>query len=500
MKKNSLIFGLILAVSLLSGCESQLDKVNPNAVTSENFFKTAAELEKGVNAAYTTLNGSYLVGDCYVWLHDLRSDDFVGTTLADDRGEILRGTLGVNNSYVERVWKGFYIVIHRANVVINNTITNDGDDPNGQLRNRVVAEAKFLRAFSYFELASLWGGVPLITKPISDFSGFVSRSTQQAVYEAAIKDLQEAAEALPATYPAASNGRATKGAANALLGRIYMQMGNYSNAKTYLDKVKASGLYSLMADNNDNFKEETEFNKESIFECVFSPYPSAAEDEGDDYAQGLYRESTNGTRQYDMNTGNGIVLPASTLKDAFETGDIRKKVAMYEVGDIWAGGTMSQESWKKYTLSYKNSNPGNVASAINRRMIRYAEVVLMLAECENEAGNTANALSLLNQIRSREDLKTAKFSLLPNVQFPCKTKDEVLQAIMHERKVELAGEQVRNRDIMRWRAAGKLALLGGEPISYFQANKHGLLPIPQSEIDRNIKLGDGGVPAQNPGY
>jgi len=500
MKKNSLIFGLILAIGLLSSCESQLDKVNPNAVTSENYFKTAAELEKGVNAAYTTLNGSYLVGNCYIWLHDLRSDDFVGTTLADDRGEVLRGTVGVNNSYVERVWKGFYIVIHRANVVINNTIENDGDDPNGQLKNRVVAEAKFLRAFSYFELASLWGGVPLITKPVADFNGFVPRSTQQAVYEAAIKDLQEAADVLPASYQAASNGRATKGAANALLGRIYMQMGDYNNAKTYLEKVRTSGTYSLVDDNNENFREETEFNKESIFECVFSPYPSAAEDEGDDYAQGLYRESTNGTRQYDMNTGNGIVLPAPTLKSAFETGDIRKKVAMYEVGDTWAGGTMSQESWKKYTLSYKNANPGNVASAINRRIIRYAEVLLMLAECENETGSINNALARLNEVRSRADLKAAKFSLLPTAQFPCSTKDEVLQAIMHEKKIELAGEQVRNRDIMRWRAAGKLALLGGEPISYFQANKHGLLPIPQSEIDRNIKLGDGGVPAQNPGY
>lgn len=500
MRKYSSILKFITAFTLLTSCESQLDKVNPNAVTSENYFKTAAELEKGVNAAYTTLNGSYLVGNCYIWLHDLRSDDFVGTTLADDRGEILRGTLGVNNSYVERVWKGFYIVIHRANVVINNTITGDPDDANGAWRSRVVAEAKFLRAFSYFELASLWGGVPLITKPVTDFSGFVPRSTQAAVYQAALNDLKEAAEALPASYDTRDNGRATRGAANALLGRVYMQMGDFANAKTYLEKVRASGLYALTGDSNENFREESEFNKESIFECVFSPYPSAAEDEGDDYAQGLYRESTNGTRQYDMNTGNGIVLPAPSLKTDFETNDIRKKAAIYEVGDTWAGGKMTQESWKKYTLSYKNATPGNVASAINRRMIRYAEVLLMLAECENETGSLTNAIARLNDIRNRADLKTAKLAQFPNAAFPCKTKDDVMKAIMHERKVELAGEQVRNRDLMRWRAAGKLALAGGDPINYFQANKHELLPVPQSEIDRNIALGTGGVPAQNPGY
>ncbi|WP_215239657.1 RagB/SusD family nutrient uptake outer membrane protein [Dyadobacter helix] len=500
MKKYSLILGFISALTLLSSCEKQLDKVNPNAVTSENYFKTSKELEKGVNAAYTTLNGSYLVGNCYIWLHDLRSDDFVGTTLADDRGEILRGTHGVNNSYIERVWKGFYIVIHRANVVINNTVENDPDDSGNQLKNRVVAEAKFLRAFSYFELASLWGGVPLITKPVSDFSGFVARSTQKAIYEAAIADLKEAAGVLPASYGAADNGRATQGAANALLGRIYMQMNDYANAKMYLEKVRTSNLYSLVGNSNENFQEETEFNKESVFEVVFSPNPSAAEDEGDDYAQGLYRESTNGTRQYDMNTGNGVVLPAPGLKAGFEKDDIRKKTAIYEVGDTWAGGLMTQESWKKYTLSYKNAMPGNVASGINRRLIRYAEVLLMLAECENETGNLPGAIARLNEVRSRADLKAAKLSLYPTAAFPCNTPDEVLKAVMHEKKVELAGEQVRNRDIIRWRAAGKLALLGGEPISYFQASKHGLLPIPQSEIDRNIALGSAGVPAQNPGY
>lgn len=499
MKKYNLLLTLIGIFALLSSCENQLNKVNPNAVTSENYFKTSVELEKGVNAAYTTLNGSYLVGNCYIWLHDLRSDDFVGTTLADDRGEILRGTLGVNNSYIERVWKGFYIVIHRANVVINNTIESDPDDAGLAKRNRVVAEAKFLRAFSYFELASLWGGVPLITKPVDNFSGFVARSSQQAVYEAAIKDLKEAADALPATYDAANNGRATKGAANALLGRVYMQMNDYANAKTYLEKVRTSNLYSLVANSNENFQEETEFNKESVFEVVFSPYPSAAEDEGDDYAQGLYRESTNGTRQYDMNTGNGVVLPATKLKSDFEAADIRKKVAIYEVGDTWAGGVMTQESWKKYTLSYKNSNPGNVASAINRRLIRYADVLLMLAECENEAGTAQNAIARLNDVRNRADLKAAGVATYPNAAYPCTTKDEILKAVMHERKVELAGEQVRNRDILRWRAAGKLALLGGEPISYYQA-KHNLLPIPQSEIDRNIALGTGGVSAQNTGY
>lgn len=499
MKANHLI--IIMLIAGLTACEKKLDKTNPNSVTTDQYFKTSKELERGVNAAYTTLNGSYLVGSSYVWLQDLRSDDLGATTLADERGDILRGTLGVTNSYVERIWRGWYIVIHRANGVINNTVANHPDDPTGTLKNRVVAEAKFLRGMAYFELASLWGGVPLIAQVVSNFSDFKPRSTQQAVYEFAIQDLKDAAAVLPATYDAADNGRATSGAANAVLGKIYMQMRDYPNAKVYLEKVRTSGLYELVANSNDNFREETEFNKESIFECIFVPLQSAAEDEGDDYTQGQYRESTNGFRQYDMNTGNGVVLPSVGLKNEYEANDPRRKALMYDIGDAWAGGVMTQESWKKYTLSYKNPTPGNTASGINRRMIRYAEVLLMLAECENEVNQPGLAIDRLNEVRQRADLVTAGLPEYPIAGlFPCNSKDEITKAIIHEKRVELSGEQVRNRDLLRWRTEGKLALTGGDPIPYFQQNKHELLPIPQSEVDRNLALGKGDVPAQNPGY
>lgn len=500
MKINRFIMILLFATGLYS-CEKQLDKINPNSITTDQYFRTSKELERGVNAAYTTLNGSYLIGSSYVWLQDLRSDDLGATTLADERGDILRGTLGVTNSYVERIWRGWYIIIHRTNVVINNTVTSDPDDANGALKNRVVAEAKFLRGLAYFELASLWGGVPLITKPVTGFSDFEPRAKQEAVYAFAIQDLKDAADVLPATYDAAENGRATSGSANAVLGKLYMQMRDYTNAKVYLEKVRSSGLYELVANSNHNFQEETEFNKESVFESVFVPLQGAAEDEGDDYAQGQYRESTNGFRQYDMNTGNGVVLPSATLKNEYEANDPRRKAMMYDVGDAWAGGAMTQESWKKYTLSYKNATPGNTASGINRRVIRYAEVLLMLAECENENNQPGLAIDRLNEVRSRADLVAAGLPEYPIAGlFLCNTKDEITKAIIHEKRVELSGEQVRNRDLLRWRAEGKLALVGGDPLPYFQQGKHELLPIPQSEIDRNLALGKGEVPAQNPGY
>lgn len=500
MKKLT-FYATALSIIFLSSCEKDLNKANPNSITTDQYFKTSAQLEKAANAAYTTLNGSYLMGSAYIWLNDLRSDEFVGTTLADERGDILRGNIGVTNSYVEKVWRGFYIVIHRCNVVINNTVDKDPEDPGNVLKNRVVGEAKFLRALSYTELTTLWGAVPLITDAVKDFGDFSPRASVESVLNAAINDLKEAADVLPDEYEIKDNGRATKGAANALLGRIYMQMGDFTNAKIYLEKVRSSGLYSLEENFNNNFIEETEFNGESVFECIFSPQPDAAEDEGDDYQQALYRESTTGMRQYDMNTGNGVVLPSQGLKNEFEDNDPRYKGTIYDAGDTWAGGIMTQESWKKYTLSYKNPTPGSVANGINRRYMRYAEVLLMLAECENETENLTGAIDRLNDVRLREDLVAAGLPQYPIAGlFPCGNKDEVMLAIMHEKRAELAGEQVRNRDILRWRAQGKLALSGPDPITYFQANKHELLPIPQSEIDRNLALGNGGIPAQNVGY
>ena len=143
-------------------------------------------------------------------------------------------------------------------------------------------------------------------------------------------------------------------------------------------------------------------------------------------------------------------------------------------------------------------------SGNNQRLIRYADVLLMLAECENETGNIGPAIGYLNQVRARPSVAMPPYPvayanpLAP--QYPCNNKNEVTKAIMHERMVELGDEEVRNIDIARWRKKGYYPAIVPEPLTYFQAGKHELLPIPQAEIDNNPKLGTGGVPKQNPGY
>jgi starch-binding outer membrane protein, SusD/RagB family len=154
-------------------------------------------------------------------------------------------------------------------------------------------------------------------------------------------------------------------------------------------------------------------------------------------------------------------------------------------------GGQEKISWKKYTSLYKN-NATFYTGPMNMRIIRYAEVLLNLAEVENELGNSSTAIGYLNEIRNRPSVSLPNYPIAGK--YPVNSKDEVFKAIVHEKRVELAGEQHRNREILRWRRQGKLAT---EPIPYFQANKFERLPIPQVEFATNASLTPGD---QNPGY
>lgn len=153
-------------------------------------------------------------------------------------------------------------------------------------------------------------------------------------------------------------------------------------------------------------------------------------------------------------------------------------------------GKTQKVSWRKYSVLYKLDN-GFAQSGINMRIMRYADVLLLLAECENELGNQAAAVTLLNQVRARKSVEMPPY---PTKNYPAKTQSEVFDAIVHERMVELSAEQIRNFDIVRWRKNKKQK---SEPLSYFIAGKHEFLPIPQSEIDNNPKIEQ---KDQNPGY
>ncbi|CCG98161.1 RagB/SusD domain protein [Fibrella aestuarina BUZ 2] len=513
MKRYPILTGALL-LSLAVGCnEKSLDQLNPNAVTTDSYFKTDGQIRSAVNGIYAALQSTNLVAREWFFIHDLRSDDVAagGGQLETPRNQLLTGAYDTGNSVMSSVWTGDYRVIHRANVVIDKAAVATTLTP--AVSKQAVGEAQFLRSWAYFDLVSMWGGVPLYKNYVTTIAGSQPRASEADVYAFIIADLKAAQDALPATYDAANLGRVTKGAAQMLLARVYMQQGDYTNAKTELQKVISSGQYSLVSEYSDNFIEETEFNKESIWEVNFLPSGGSFNWNGD--ADGATAgEETVRTQEYSA-VGWRNIIPSNSLLNEFERPskgdakiDPRYAKSFYTTGDKFNGdkdvltdaaqngnssvvdGVTQKVSWRKFSLMYKTNN-SFLTGGINQRMMRYAETLLAMAECENELGNLASAVTYLNQVRARPSVAMPAY---PTANYPVSNKDQVFKAIVHERRVELSGEEIRNRDILRWRKLGKLTT---EPLSYFQKGKTELLPIPQQEIDNNPNVGSKG---QNPGY
>jgi tetratricopeptide (TPR) repeat protein len=504
---------------LVTACSKRLDKADPNTVPVSQFFKTAAELQAGTNAIYAALHGNSLVAREWFFVHDLRSDDVAtgGGQLEAPRGQILIGATEPTNSVMNAVWNGTYTLIHRANSVIESgsKVTD-----NTALRDRCIGEAKFLRAWAYNELVTMWGAVPVYTSPVSTADGYKPRVAEDEVYALIIKDLQDAAGILPAKT-GTDKGRATNAAANFLLGRVLMQKGDYVGARTALLKIPIAGAdgYSLTARYLDNFEEEMEFNNESIFEVVFADKGNNDFNwGGNGVADGAAGTQTTIRNQEYSPVAWRNLIPSDKLLAEFEStvggsakNDPRFSYTVYQSGDKINNGSQTltdamqsgetsvlqgvtkKISWRKSTLLYKENvsyHPGGN----NQRIMRYAEVLLMLAECENEGNNIPAAVGYLNQVRARADVMMPAY---PTLQYPVTTKSEVTKALMHEKAVEMACEEVRNIDIMRWRKKGYFTT---DPLPYFKVNRDELLPIPQAEIDNNPQLAAGGINKQNKGY
>jgi hypothetical protein len=532
-----IIIGLIIAIAIIS-CDKDLDKSDPNAVTVDQFFKNSAELLGATNSVYSVMHGGNLVGREWFFLHDTRSDEVAtgGSQLEAPRGQLLNGVHDPTNAVMNSVWNALYTLIHRANTVIANgpEVTD-----NTSLRDRCIAEAKFLRGWAYFELVSQWGGVPIYTTPATGADSYQPRSPEDDVYALIIEDLQAAATGLPGKS-GIEKGRATNAAANALLGRVLMQKDDYAGAKIALLKIPGGGAdgYKLTDRYLDNFEaglaaptdagkldESFEFNDESIFEAIFVDKGNANFNwDGNGIGDGAAGDQSTVRNQEYCPVAWRNLIPSDKYLNEFEktaTGaaktDPRYKFSVYETGDDYnngqsvladpdvqgststVNGVVKKVSWRKFMVLYRDSKSyaGFHPSGNNQRLIRYADVLLMLAECENEEGNIPGAIGYLNQVRARPSVAMPPY---PTAQFPTANKDQVTRAIMHERMVELGDEELRNVDIVRWRKKGYYPSVVPEPLSYFTANKHELLPIPQAEIDNNPQLGEGGVSKQNPGY
>ena len=505
MKKNinKLVFSGLLAFVAISSCDKKLEVLDENNPTQESYFKTAAELQNGVNAVYSSIRGGSLAGREWFFLHDMRGGETAagGIQLEQPRAELMnQPTPATTNSVMTDNWRGNYQIINKANLVISKA---PGVTDNASLRDRVLGEAKFLRGWAYFELVSQWGDVPMYTEPVTSSNGYKGKEPAANIYTLIISDLTDAIAKLPNSYTGNDLGRATKWAASALLGRVQMQKGDYNAAKTALLAVYNSNQFSLVPNFLWNFDGDLknsgvtatghEFNSESIFEIAFL-------DKGDDNFNWGYNGegatnpvSTMRPQEYGIVWGN--VVPSDRLLNEFEVGDPRYKMTFYEAGDViqTQAGTQAGTVMTTADMNVAASNKGGVVlkrvfrkysdldwvkssfhpGGFNQRAIRYADVLLMLAECEAEVGTPAQAAIYINLVRARPGV-----NMTPKV---LTTKNQALAAVIHERAVELGGEEVASIDIIRWRKKGYFPSITTDP----KPGQVDMLPIPNAETSTN---------------
>lgn len=480
--KYNLIAIAILGCSF-SSCSDFLEQ-NPQTDLSENdFYKTADDILSAVNGAYSSLQESDIYGNWYVF-GEIPSDNTRNQLSGSvtTQNEFDQFYIDTQNSMIASFWKAAYKVINRTNTVLGRI---DGIEINAELANRYKLECKFIRALMYFNLVRVYGDVPLVLKEISISESYdILREPKENVYNQIIADLKEA-QSLPVSYSTTEDGRATQGAAKALLADVYMTLHKYAEAETILAEIINSGRYSLLENtpgslNIDGYKNVfspvNHNSKEGIFEIQFL---KGGYGEGSGYANNFAPENS-GTNVVTVGSTGGNNIPEMDIYNAYEEGDLRRDVSM----SLGYYDNRKNNEWveSRYVCKYMDVPYQSGDASNNYPVIRYADVILMYAEALNQNGKTAEACKYLNMTRRRgfgyQTTETSPVDL--------QTTDKAQFALMveQERRVELAFENHRWFDLIRTGRAVEVMKSKG-----FSLNETNLIcPIPQKQIDVNPKL------------
>ncbi|MBU0696509.1 MAG: RagB/SusD family nutrient uptake outer membrane protein [Bacteroidetes bacterium] len=501
-KKSIIAIIVVSILSVSAGCRK--DFLNREAQGSYNqnnypYPQGAGPYDQFINGAYSVLRSFNVTVWPFIGIVSIRSDDAdKGSTPADSGDQIQMDNLGVtaSNGLVDAFWTGHYDLINKCNFVLERVAKDPNPNTPDNLKIAAQAEARFLRGYAYFMLVRSYGRVPLVDTVItkSAAEANIPQSQPAAIYQFIENDLTFAATNLPASYDPKFVGRATSGAANGLLAKVYLYEKKWAQAMDAANKVMTSGQYDLSTPYAQIFNESGENSKESVFEVQATATASNPTAYGSQYSN---VQGVRGTGQWDL--GWGFNVPSTALEAAFEPNDPRKaRTILYAGGTsiygeaIPAGLPNPRYNNKVYTDPARRAQIGNRFGWWNNvRLLRYADVVLMYAEAANELGGTANktnALAALNSVRARA--RGGNNAILPDVTTTDQTA--LRDAIRHERRVELGMEHERFFDIVRWGIAADVLQAQGKT---FIVGKNELLPIPQNQIDLSK-----GVLTQNPGY
>ncbi|TDH20065.1 RagB/SusD family nutrient uptake outer membrane protein [Segetibacter sp. 3557_3] len=520
--KLTLVFACTLGFTGTS-CKKNLLEVSPSATyTEENFFKTANDAILAVNGIY-----AYTLSDNFareIVNENVLTDDLApqmeGTT--DHLWGLSNGleTPSGRNHYPYRFWSSHYVIIVRANVFLARV---DAIQMDPTLKKRLIAEAKFLRAFCYHRLVWRFGDVPLLTKDPNEEPALPERAPKADVVKQIYADLTSSYADLPVKYTGADIGRVTRGGALLLLAKEYLYNKDWANAAKFSGEAMTLG-YTLLPNMSDLFKPGNKNTAESLFEF------QAGDAKGGGYTNLATRYPNNASAAQQVPGGGasyGNISVLQSLVNEFErldgsrfdpTGiDVTTNNTQYQNRDprlgisvVFHGAPYGTATWnrawtpsgytfRKYTSTRTEQTALN-GTGLNWIMYRYADVLLVYAEAQNEAvGPDVSVFAAINQVRARVGMPPLQ-NTDPSKPTYVADKNAMRDRIMHERRVEFAGESSRYEDLVRWgllksALENKHLSVGANNyrITNWQEFRY-LWPVPQLEIDNNPNL------KQNPGY
>jgi hypothetical protein len=497
MKTYSIKLISFLIVVFVAAC-TELDLENPNAMSEESFWKTDTDLFQGVIAAYDAMQlDGLFAGNVQVVLTGL-SDEGTGEG-TNEYYSPFRFKLINSDLYLNKVlWDHFYAMISRAYQVIDRA-----PDVDGPKSAAIRGEAQYLAALAYYYLVHIFGENIANVDRIQQPDDRPARAESGEIYGLIEELLMEAIPNLPlaSEYTVADYGRVTKGAAQALLGKAFMQQHKFMDAEPYFEDLYTSNEYSLQANFADNFYERNEVNPEALFVVNFLHDGPASETNRNTMHRAFSPDGELGT--YGDVQSTPYIYERFLIendKDGFPDPRLDETIFHPNTTKLFVGQPYSwwenefvnpeiNTSFYKYT---EQDVVGDEADEFHGGTdfigIRYADVLLSYAETLNENGKTTEAYQYVDMVRERSNME--KLSVV----HPGLDKDAFREQMMHERIMELSGEAVRFFDQKRWGIYQASDSIRDQNFATFKDGRSDFQPIPQAELDLNDNL------IQNPGY
>lgn len=494
--KNKKVIGLTLIALMLSGCSSFLNQKPQSFVSSSTFYQTPSQIGEALNGVYHGLqiiygarNGAIANSSSFWAMTEERSDNTTFEYNNANRGALMREQMDYflvtpDNTYSRGVWAQTYHTIAQANSLLSKI--KDVKYSKAAEKNQVIGQAEFIRALLYFNLVRLYANVPLVLNPVTspNQTTSIKQSKPAEVYAQIIKDATDAASKLPAKWTGNDKGRATQGAANTLLGDVYLTQHKYKTADSYFQKVISSGDYALLANYANLWDTKHKNSLESVFEIQYSGATTNA------YSNFLYTfapiNSASVTTGFPLPPAPGRNIPTRNMEKAYQPGDLRYKDSIAWFVDPsntqWAEAQHDSIPYiNKYATQYAVPNKQDNDFYV----YRYAQVLLWDAEAQNEINGapTSQSYQYVNMVRQRAGLNNLATGM---------SKSQFETAVWHEERVEGAFEDHRWFQLLRTgRAISVMTANGAEQKKYQTWLSSGayiikpyklLYPIPQHDL------------------